>query len=431
MNEKQKSIITCDLDGKLETMSLGALEMFGYTEDEMIGKGRVSDFSAGQIVLGHVVGWLDEAVKKGQWEGDTVFLHKDGHELPSHIKITPTRGKNGEHIGYCGITTPIKNKSADEIRPKISLFTKIFSWMVIMRLPFLTASIAPILVGVAIASNHYSNLTEPSNLQFSWLYFGLTLLGGALLQIGTNTSNDYFDHISGTDEANYNYMVPFSGGSRSIQMGLISPKSMLNLAIFTFTLSAIVGIPMIMRAGLPILYLGIIGFISGLFYTAPPFRFSSRKGMGELLIGLNFGPLMTAGAALVQTGKILPEAIYAGIPIGFLVSAIVYVNEFPDHDGDKATGKNTLIVVFGPEKARIGYIFLILAAYTSLVTLVYLKFVPTLSLIALPALIVGIQATRTLYKHYDNRLLQPANAGTIAMHFLTAILFCIGIWFGN
>ena len=64
MNEKQRSIITCDLDGKLETMSPGALEMFGYTEDEMIGKGRVSDFSAGQIVLGHVVGWLDEAVKK-------------------------------------------------------------------------------------------------------------------------------------------------------------------------------------------------------------------------------------------------------------------------------------------------------------------------------------------------------------------------------
>ena len=214
-------------------------------------------------------------------------------------------------------------------------------------------------------------------------------------------------------------------------MGLITPRGMLNLAIITFLLSAIVGIPMIMRGGLPILYLGIVGFISGLFYTAPPFRLSSRKGMGELLIGLNFGPLMTVGAALVQTGKILPEAIYAGIPIGFLVSAIVYVNEFPDYDGDKATGKNTLIVVFGPKKARIGYIFLILGAYSSLVTLVFLKLVPALSLIALPALIVGIQATRTLYKHYDNRLLQPANAGTIAMHFLTAVLFSIGIWFGN
>ena len=114
------------------------------------------------------------------------------------------------------------------------------------------------------------------------------------------------------------------------------------------------------------MWLGLIGFISGFFYTAPPFRFASRKGLGELLIGLNFGPLMVVGSALVQTGKILPEALLAGIPIGFLVAAIVYVNEFPDHDGDKSTGKDTLIVVFGPEKARLGYVFLVVGAFVSL-----------------------------------------------------------------
>ena len=73
MDEKIKSVITCDLDGKLETYSEGAAELFGYTPDEVIGKGRVSDFSDGQIVLGHVVNWLKEAVEKGAWEGDTVF----------------------------------------------------------------------------------------------------------------------------------------------------------------------------------------------------------------------------------------------------------------------------------------------------------------------------------------------------------------------
>ena len=35
-----------------------------------------------------------------------------------------------------------------------------------------------------------------------------------------------------------------------------------------------------------------------------------------------------------------------------------------------------------------------------------------------------------LYKHYDNRLLQPANAGTIGLHFLTGLFFCAGIWLG-
>ena len=423
MKKQINSVITCDLDGKLETYNEAAEKLFGYTQEEIIGKGRVSDFSPGQVVLGHVVNWLDEAVKKGAWEGDTVFLHKDGHEMPCHIKITPTKGKNGEHIGYCGVTTSLETKTPDQVRPKISLMTKVFTWLVIMRLPFLTATIVPILVGAAVANF--------MGYDVSWAWLGLTILGGSLLHIGTNTANDYFDHTSGTDKANYNYMVPFSGGSRSIQMGLISAKGMLTVALLSFALSAVVGIPLILKAGLSVLWLGLIGFVSGFFYTAPPFRFSSWKGMGELLIGLNFGPLMVAGSALVQTGKLLPEAFLAGIPIGFLVAAIVYINEFPDHDGDKATGKNTLIVVFGPEKARIGYVLLIASAFVSIVIMALNGTFPMLSLIALAACYFGVKAVKTLYQYYDNRLLKPANAGTINMHFVAGILFCIGIWLGT
>ena len=429
MSEQIKSVITCDLDGKLETFNEGAASLFGYNQEEVVNKMRVSDFSDGQVVLGHVVGWLAEAVKNGEWEGNTVFLHKDGSELPCSIKITPTKGKDGEHIGYCGVTTPLENKTADEVRPKINLMTKIFTWLVIMRLPFLTATIVPILVGAAVADLYFTANSIIQSVDWGWL--GLTLLGGSLLHIGTNTANDYFDHISGTDEANYNYMVPFSGGSRSIQMGLISAKGMLTVAIVSFALSAVVGIPLIQKAGMPVLWLGLIGFFSGLFYTAPPFRFASRKGLGELIIGLNFGPLMVAGSTLVQTGKLLPEAFLAGIPIGLLVAAIVYVNEFPDHDGDKATGKDTLIVVFGPEKARIGYVLLVAGAFISIIVMALNGTFPMLTLIALVASYFGVRAIQILYKYYDDRLLQPANAGTINMHFITGVLFCIGIWLGT
>ena len=423
MSDKIKSIITCDLDGKVETFSEGAQNLFGYSSEEVIGKIRVSDFSDGQVVLGHVVNWLKESVEKGQWEGDTVFLHKDRSEIPCRIKITPTKDSTGNHIGYCGVTTPLKDKTPAEVKPKIGLMTKIFTWLVIMRLPFLTATFVPLFAGAAIA--------DMLGYTVSWGWLGLTILGGAFLHIGTNTSNDYFDHTSGTDEANYNYMVPFSGGSRSIQMGLISAKGMLTVAVVSFTLSAIVGIPLIQKAGMPILWLGLIGFLSGLFYTAPPFRFASRRGLGELIIGLNFGPLMVAGSALVQTGQLLPEAFLAGIPIGFLVAAIVYINEFPDYDGDKATGKNTLIVVFGPKKARIGYVALVFCAFLSITILATTGTLPMLTLIALLAIYFGINAIKVLYQYYDNRLLQPANAGTINMHLVTGILLCIGIWLGN
>ncbi len=431
MSRNIKSVITCDLDGKVETISEGAVSLFGYSAEEVVGKMRVSDFSEGQVVLGHVIGWLEESVKKGKWEGNTVFLHKDSNEIPCRIKITPTKDKNGNHIGYCGVTTPLKDKTPDEVRPKIDLMTKIFTWVVIMRLPFLSATIMPILVGAAVAK-YYWAINPGSGDMINWGLLGLTLLGGSLLHIGTNTSNDYFDHLSGTDSINYNYSNKgLNGGSRGIQMGLISPKGVRNVAIITFALSAIVGIPLIIQAGWPILWLGLIGFLSGLFYTAPPFRFSSRKGMGELLIGLNFGPLMVAGSALVQTGKLLPEAFLAGIPLGFLIAAVVYVNEFPDHDSDKATGKNTLIVVFGPEKARVGYVALVSGAFLSIVLLVLNGTFPSSVLIALLASYFGLSSIQTLYKYYNNRLLEPANWGTIIMHSATGILLFIGLWLGS
>ena len=424
MEDKIKSIITCDLDGKVETFSEGAEKIFGYTKKEVIGKKRVSDFSPGEVVLGHVVNWLKTSVEKGEWEGETVFLGKNNIEIPSKIKITPTKGKNGEHIGYCGVTSTLVDKTPDEVRPKISFFTKVFKWMVIMRLPFLSATFVPIFAGAAVASMLGETV--------SWGWLGLTLLGGAFLHIGTNTSNDYFDHRSGTDALNYNYSNEgLNGGSRSIQMGLITPRGMLAVAVTTFALSAVVGVPLIIKAGLPIFWLGLIGFFSGLFYTAPPFKFSSRRGLGELLIGLNFGPLMVAGSSLVQTGRLLPEAFLVGIPIGLLIAAVVYMNEFPDHESDKATGKNTLIVVFGPERARAGYVALIASAFASIIIMALNGTLPMLSLIALLAVYFGYTATKTLYKHYDNRLLQPANWGTIIMHSATGALLTVGIWLGN
>ena len=424
MSKNIKSVITCDLDGKIETYSEGAAKVFGYDEAEVIGKMRVSDFSDGQVVLGHVIGWLDESVKKGKWEGETAFIRKDGSEFSARIKITPTKDKNGEHIGYCGVTTPLKDKVPDEVRPKIDLMTKIFTWVVIMRLPFLSATIMPILVGAAVA--------KFMGFSVDWAWLGLTILGGSLLHIGTNTSNDYFDHLSGTDNINYNYSNKgLNGGSRGIQMGLITPTGVRNLTIIIFALSVLVGIPLIQKAGMQVLWLGLIGFLSGLFYTAPPFRFSSRKGLGELLIGLNFGPLMVAGSTLIQTGQLLPEAFLAGIPLGFLIAAVVYINEFPDHDSDKVTGKNTLIVVFGPEKARIGYVALVSGAFLSIVLLVLNGTFPSLILITLLASYFGITSIQTLYKYYNDRLLEPANWGTIIMHSVTGLLLFAGLWLGN
>ena len=74
--ENLKSAITCDLDGKVLSFSKGADNIFGYKSKDVVGKMRVSDFSDGEVVLGHVINWLDIAVKEGAWEGDTTFFDK-------------------------------------------------------------------------------------------------------------------------------------------------------------------------------------------------------------------------------------------------------------------------------------------------------------------------------------------------------------------
>src|SRR5688500_15078906 len=94
------------------------------------------------------------------------------------------------------------------------------------RLPFLTATLVPVLVGTAVAAWEGS---------FHLLRFVLALLGAACFHVGTNVANDYFDHLSGADEANPT-PTPFSGGSRVIQQGLVGPRRMALLSAVFFLL---------------------------------------------------------------------------------------------------------------------------------------------------------------------------------------------------
>ena len=102
----KKSTITCDMEGVILTMNDGAEQIFGYKKEELIGKKRVSIFSPGEIVLQNVAGWLDEAVKNGEYVGKTYFINKNKQKINAKIRITPTfaNGKENPQTGYCGVT---------------------------------------------------------------------------------------------------------------------------------------------------------------------------------------------------------------------------------------------------------------------------------------------------------------------------------------
>ncbi|MDI6757726.1 MAG: prenyltransferase, partial [Endomicrobiia bacterium] len=163
---------------------------------------------------------------------------------------------------------------------------KIGAWVAETRYPFLMVTAIPVVLGASVAWMR-QGIFKP-------LYFILTLAGAACLHLGANIINDYFDHKSGNDEANTQFVRPFSGGSRVIQNGLLTPLEVLAGAAAFFALGSAIGIFLTYKIGWPILILGIIGVVSGVFYTAPVLSWAKR-GIGESLVGVNFGVLVALG----------------------------------------------------------------------------------------------------------------------------------------
>jgi 1,4-dihydroxy-2-naphthoate octaprenyltransferase len=296
--------------------------------------------------------------------------------------------------------------------------SKIKIWLAEVRAPFFTATIVPVLLGGVIAWTRSGT--------FHLGHFLLTMLGALLLHAGTNVANDYFDHRSGTDEINEEFVRPFTGGSRKIQSGQLTPREVLGGALAAFALACVVGVYLAYVRGPLIIVLGLIGIFSGFFYTAPPFNLVS-KGIGEFFIGLNFGVLMTLGSYFVQTGQLAWEPVVASIPVGLLIAGVLYINEFQDAPADGAVGKDHLVVRLGRRKAALGYLLLMVATYAVIVLAALLQITSPFTLIALATLPVAIRAIGVARAHYDEYLkLVPANAATVFIHLLTGLLLSAG-----
>ena len=414
-----KSVITCDLEGRIETFSEGAEVLFGWKADDIVGKKRVSFFSPGLVVLEHVETWLKSAVKDGEFSTRTVFLQKSGGLFPAEIKITPTK-KDGVHIGYCGVTRALPDVSLADASPKISPATRIFSALVITRAPFLTVTLIPILAAFFYLAH--------MGLHSTGALLTVALIGGVALHVAANTFNDYFDWKSGADLDNNEYFLPFSGGSRAIELGLITPRGLLGIAIGSIVTACACGAYLVSHAGLGVLIFGVVGALIAYFYTAPPIYFAGH-GLGELMVALCFGPLMTAGTAFALTGQAPLAAYLVGIPVGLLTAAILWINEFPDAPSDERMGKRTLVVMLGIKNARWGYFALVLGAFGMVVAGIAAGLFPVKPALVFLTAPLAFQAVKIVMQNYQDRTLVRASKSTVMLHLVFGILFIAGCYF--
>ena len=452
-----KSVIICDMEGVIETINSDGEKLFGYSKEELVGKKRVSLFSAGEIVIQNVGMWLSQANKKGQYSTKTFFINKNGKKFNAQIKITPTfaNGKNNPQTGYCGITVPI----IEEVEIPIKFSTIFIKWaFAITRGGFTSASLFPIFAVAAFLAGSGDNLFSPLSLL-------LCSVGIVFLHVSSNLFNDYYDVKDGTDGANTEYFnaglnstvlegAQLSGGSRAVELGLISHTGTLSLARKMLIAAMLVTLGLMVNSfyvtgefsnALNALFVGISGGLLGYFYTARPLRLVARRGLGELAIFLSFGPLMTLGALLAissSTIEVFSDQFYLalllGIPHGLLTTNILYINQYPDSSSDAITGKNHLVVTFGKKNARWGYLIILCAAFLSSILLIpilelYLvSFNKNIFLVGNILLFAyGLYAFSNLYKNYNKRELIKSNLMTIYLQIFYGLftIFILNLFF--
>jgi 1,4-dihydroxy-2-naphthoate octaprenyltransferase/general stress protein 26 len=297
------------------------------------------------------------------------------------------------------------------------LTNKIKTWYLAIRAPFLVASIPSTILGALIA-------LKLKGVLDLWLFF-LTLLGVIFAHISVNLLNDYFDHKLQTDIVNTEFIRPFSGGSRVLQLGLLTPLEVFSGSLLFLVTAVSIGVFLSLISGPLVLFIALLGFLSILAYNIPPIRLSGN-GLGEFIVGINFGVLVTLGSFVVQTGVIEVEPIISSIPLAILVALILFINEFPDYNADKITGRKTLVVLLGRKRARWLYLSLICFTYLYIVIAVISSLLPIYAVITLITIPLTLYALKHLFRNYDSPFdMIPSYVSTIVSYISIGFLLVI------
>ncbi|MEJ5329970.1 MAG: prenyltransferase [Desulfobaccales bacterium] len=271
-----------------------------------------------------------------------------------------------------------------------------------MRLPFLTGSLMPVAATAALVYLKQGTLSVRHLL--------LTALGVAALHTGGNLINDYYDSF-GSDPLNP-FESPYSGGSRVIIKGELSAMAVRNLAYGFLALGVLCGLGLVWAGRPGVALVGLAGLLFAYLYSAAPVQLMSL-GLGELTIFLAFGPILTLGTYYVLTGTFAGVGLAVGLPLAFLITAILWINEFPDLEADVAAGKRHLMSRLGLRLSRWVYVALMLAPFASLFLLMEAFRLPPHLLACLVALPLALKASRLAFA------LDPTQEEFIGLQALT------------
>jgi len=287
-------------------------------------------------------------------------------------------------------------------------------WLLAIRPKTLSASIALVMMGTALAFGD-GVFHLPTALLCLW--------AAMTIQIATNFANDYFDYKKGADTTGR------IGPTRVTAAGLVAPPAMKRAFILAFVLAGMLSLPLIIRGGWPILIIAALSILSGIIYTAGP-RPLGYLGLGEIFVLIFFGPVAVGGTYYVQSLQMDPLVILEGFGPGFFSMAILVVNNLRDIESDRRSGKKTLAVRFGRRFAKIEYIFAIVGACFIPISVYYSFYADFVSYLPVVSIVIGFLSFYPIYlvlKKCDGPSLNRALAYTSFLLMLYSILYSIGL----
>ncbi|KAF2518803.1 1,4-dihydroxy-2-naphthoate octaprenyltransferase [Flavobacterium salilacus subsp. salilacus] len=295
------------------------------------------------------------------------------------------------------------------------------AWLSAARLRTLPLSVSGILIGSFYAF---------SQGMVNWWILSFALLTTLGLQVLSNFANDYGDGIKGTDDENR------IGPQRAIQSGAITVSAMKQGIILTSLLTLASAVILIYLAfgkddfgySLLFFFLGLAAIAAAIKYTVGNSAYGYR-GLGDLFVFIFFGLVSVLGCYFLFAKAIDTLIILPAISIGLLSVAVLNLNNMRDQISDAMSGKNTLVVKLGAEKAKLyHYCIISMALFLTLLFAILYGFKPLqyLFLIAYVPFLIHI---KTVAKNKEPKALDPELKKVALGTFLLSVLLCVVLQF--
>jgi 1,4-dihydroxy-2-naphthoate polyprenyltransferase len=226
-------------------------------------------------------------------------------------------------------------------------------WIQGARPRTLPAAVVPVLVGTACAVGERDG-------GLVWWRAVAAMVVALSLQVATNYANDYSDGKRGTDDPGRRL-----GPVRLVGWGIKPPTAVKRAAMLSFLVAGLAGLALAVAVGPELVVVGALSMAAGWFYTGGPNPYG-YLGLGEVFVFTFFGVVATAGSSYVQLEEVQGLALGASVPVGFLATALLVVNNLRDIPGDTLSGKRTLAVRLGDRRTRYLYVALLVGAFVAL-----------------------------------------------------------------